>query len=148
MYQKIYASGAVEGTDHETITRILETSRRNNSALGLTGILMYAHGTFLQLLEGERAAVERVFAAISRDTRHRNVIPLVSRDVPGRAFGEWSMGFRELNAAIANDAAVFELSREAVARRMMPNTDMTLRVLTAFTGQQFFPATEYAASPS
>jgi hypothetical protein len=75
---------------------ILECSRHNNQAAGLTGMLLYANCRILQVLEGERAAVERVFTAILKDPRH-NDISVISRDeIQQRSFRQWSMGFKSL----------------------------------------------------
>lgn len=86
LYISSQAPGAAAGLD-----RILAASRRNNLAAGVTGLL-YAEGRrFLQVLEGEEAAVAETFARIRRDPGHRAVVVLSDRDVDAREFGEWAM---------------------------------------------------------
>jgi hypothetical protein len=61
-------------------------------------MLVYQAGTFLQVLEGEKEAVETIFSRIERDTRHGD-IRVLNRNVSRpqrRAFGEWSMGFADV----------------------------------------------------
>ncbi|MEE2915447.1 MAG: BLUF domain-containing protein, partial [Pseudomonadota bacterium] len=67
-YQLVYISSAIGRVDGDAV---LAVSRRNNARDGITGLL-YADGRrFLQVLEGERAAVERAYQRIAADPRHR-----------------------------------------------------------------------------
>ena len=78
--------------DHE-IERILAVSRRNNARCGITGALIYNQGVFGQVLEGPAAAVEDTYDRIQCDDRHTATTILDLVPVPGRSFGDWSMGF-------------------------------------------------------
>ena len=74
-----YSRNAIPGTSGELerhIEQILETSRRNNEAVGVTGALMFNNGCFAQILEGPREAVEKTFERIQRDPRHSDVVLL------------------------------------------------------------------------
>ena len=53
MYQLIYLSSATEMFTKEKLLALLEQSRPNNARLGITGILLYSNGNFMQTLEGE-----------------------------------------------------------------------------------------------
>ena len=86
------------------VDRILAASRRNNTAVGVTGALMFNAGCFAQVLEGERDLVEATFERIQQDERHGDVSLLSFEEVASRAFGEWSMGFV---GASHHDAATF-----------------------------------------
>ena len=70
----IYISSASGKFGQADLDAILAISRKNNSARGLTGMLLFHDGCFFQVLEGEAAIVERTFATISNDTRHGGVI--------------------------------------------------------------------------
>ncbi len=70
---------------------IADAAARRNARDGVTGALMFRGGVFVQLLEGEGAAIERVFERICRDLRHRRIVLLDFSDVDRRAFGEWDM---------------------------------------------------------
>jgi hypothetical protein len=105
----------------DDLVALLEESRRNNHAAGLTGMLLYADGHFIQTLEGPPEAVDTTYRRISLDPRHRDVIVALRDDVTERMFGEWSMGFDELEARELTDlpgyddflAARSELQRSA-----------------------------------
>ncbi|MEM6471909.1 MAG: BLUF domain-containing protein [Planctomycetota bacterium] len=90
-YQLIYASKTMPGTSMESYLEILRKSRRNNTRNGITGMLAFGDGCFLQILEGDRRIVWQTFARISRDTRHRDIEMIDFAATPERIFGEWSM---------------------------------------------------------
>ena len=93
IYRKIYTSQAREGMSCDRLCAILDTSRRRNGAEGLTGLLIAHNNHFLQILEGEEAAVKACYARIRVDPTHDR-LRLVSRQrVRARAFPDWRMGF-------------------------------------------------------
>ncbi len=98
MIQTAYLSSAPTLLTGEDIERILSASRTNNERRGITGMLLYREGNFLQILEGEREAIEALYAIIERDPRHRRIIRLFTHEILARDFPEWSMGFRRLTA--------------------------------------------------
>lgn len=93
LYRVIYVSASKSLPGAAGIAGLLRAARHNNVQAGITGILLYHDGGFLQVLEGMRAPVERVFAAICADPRHHQVITLWRGPVEGRLFGDWRMGF-------------------------------------------------------
>ena len=93
MIQLIYSSRATRPFTLRELDELLAISRRNNRRLGVTGMLLHDRGGFLQVLEGNRAVVTRLFEKIARDPRHDDIRMLVTMDIEGRQFGEWSMGF-------------------------------------------------------
>jgi len=93
LQQLIYNSAATKPLNEVELARILLSARRRNDALGVTGVLLYHEGSFLQVLEGEPQTLDPLFARISDDPRHRRVTVLLRRGVEARQFGAWSMGF-------------------------------------------------------
>jgi hypothetical protein len=118
MLQIIYASAASKIFSPEELQEILATARRNNTRLGISGMLLYNTGSFLQVLEGPEAAVTGVFANVANDPRHTNV-DLVFRDtVESPEFEQWSMGFVDLTrSSQAQEGYVdYSLELETVLR--------------------------------
>lgn len=74
---------------------LIKTCHRNNTPMGLTGLLHYNGRYFLQVLEGGRAEVSQVYHRIANDPRHVNIILLGCHDVRERLFPTWSMGLHE-----------------------------------------------------
>jgi hypothetical protein len=93
MFQVIYASVARVPFTAEALRALLARARTTNTGLNVSGMLLHLDGSFLQVLEGERDVVEKLYERIDRDRRHASVLRLVSRDIPERNFPDWSMGF-------------------------------------------------------
>ncbi len=96
MYYLSYASVAVTPFASAELQELLLTSRRNNMQLGITGMLLYKDGEFMQVLEGEQAAVQALYARIARDPRHQRATTILEGPTDARHFPDWSMGFRDL----------------------------------------------------
>jgi len=90
---KVYRSKARPGLVDADIQQILDTSRRNNAGTGLSGMLLYGRGRFIQLLEGPGPAVDRTYRRILSDPRHNDVVLIYDRSGEPRRFTDWVMGF-------------------------------------------------------
>ena len=99
MLSLTYVSSAVKPFSAEDLRELLQVSRRNNDAAGITGLLLYKHGNFMQVLEGEESAVLETKKRIQADPRHRGILVLLSRTSSKREFGSWSMAYRNLDTA-------------------------------------------------
>jgi hypothetical protein len=98
----LYASRAVDPRG-EAIDDILAKSRQSNPSCGITGILCYGGGIFLQAIEGGRMAVSELYGHIQRDVRHKDVVLLHYEEISERRFGGWTMGqvnMSKINASI------------------------------------------------
>ncbi len=94
--QVLYGSSAVRPMTQAEIDVILEQARRRNTETGITGILFYLDGNFLQLLEGEEPALSETFSRIRLDTRHRNLIKMLDGPIEQRSFAASPMAFRSI----------------------------------------------------
>lgn len=72
---------------------ILASSIKNNVRNAVTGGLIFNRRYFLQVLEGDRASVTKLFLIISGDPRHDEIELMEMNDAEERLFGAWSMGF-------------------------------------------------------
>ena len=108
----VYASRATGGVDAELVGAILKQSKANNPAGGITGVLcVCSQGTFLQVLEGGRDAVNRLYNRIVADPRHRDVVLLAYAEITERRFAGWSMG--QVHLSRVNPALVLKYSETA-----------------------------------
>ena len=87
----LYASRAVDRSD-AAIEAILSQSRHFNPTSGITGILCYGGGIFLQAIEGGRSPVSELYGHIQQDKRHEDVVLLHYEEIQERRFGGWTMG--------------------------------------------------------
>lgn len=97
----IYSSRASAAIRDVEVQALLASARRNNAALGITGMLLYIEGSFFQVLEGGAVAVDRVYDVIARDPRHDRVTQIIREPIAQRSFAEWSMGFETVGRADA-----------------------------------------------
>ncbi len=104
----MYASRAVPAIDQEELVAILRKSKANNPALGVTGVLCFSEGIFLQVLEGGRSGVNRLYNRIASDERHTSVELLCYEEIGERRFAGWSMG--QVNMSRLNPALLLKYS--------------------------------------
>jgi hypothetical protein len=97
VFSLTYVSSATELLSVPQLVEMLEEIRPKNDHLALTGMLLYSGGNIIQALEGPDAAVESIFSSIESDPRHTEVKVLHRGSVDGRAFEDWSMGFRNVS---------------------------------------------------
>lgn len=93
----VYVSAATRACREEELREMLVDFRARNEAAGITGMLLYRDGDFIQAIEGPPEAVQDLLERLSWDDRHRGFLPLLSGTRESRIFGEWTMGFRVLN---------------------------------------------------
>ena len=105
----LYASRVVEPAASATES-ILAQSRTHNPASGITGILCYGGGIFLQALEGGRMQVSELYGHIQKDTRHKDVVLLSYEEISERRFGGWTMG--QVNVAKLNNSILLKYSEK------------------------------------
>jgi Sensors of blue-light using FAD len=103
LFSLVYVSSAVRPLSRSDLEDLLATSRENNARAGITGMLLYKDGNFMQVLEGEEEAVRALYEKIGEDPRHRGEITLREDSTEGRQFPGWSMGFRDLQSREARD---------------------------------------------
>jgi len=118
MLQMLYVSGASSQMSDTEIEDILTASRRNNLRDGVTGMLLWADGVFIQVLEGEPDTVRPLYRRIQADDRHRNLMLVLEQAAENRLFSQWSMGFKQLDAERSVDRKLFQISRQTLAERI------------------------------
>jgi hypothetical protein len=98
-HRVVYISAATRPFTTADLQTLLARARVKNARLGITGLLVHTQGSFLQFLEGEQDAVERLLAEISADKRHVRVTLLLRGEIQERAFADWTMGFVQADSA-------------------------------------------------
>jgi len=102
IYSLAYESQASVPFTEPDLLELLDQSRTKNADRGVTGILLYRQGTFLQVLEGPRDQVEGLYATISVDTRHHAVDTVLVEDRQERRFPDWTMGFADVDGHLGD----------------------------------------------
>jgi hypothetical protein len=90
----LYASHAADGIDNDAVAAILKRSKEHNAQVGVTGVLCFCASsrTFMQVLEGGRNAVSKLYNRIAQDARHSDVALLSYEEIGERSFASWAMG--------------------------------------------------------
>lgn len=96
MLSLTYLSSATDLLDERQLADLLGEVRALNERRGLTGMLLYSDGNFIQVLEGPDDAVDEAFRAISADPRHHGLLVTLRDPIEERVFPDWSMGFRHV----------------------------------------------------
>ncbi len=97
LIQIVYVSTARADLGEADIEQIVETAARNNALRDLTGMLMYADGQFMQMLEGEETVIDALLDKLRLDPRHHDLTVLERAAIENRSFADWSMGFKRLD---------------------------------------------------
>lgn len=93
MIQICYTSRAVRPLGSPELIALLAKSRTSNQSIGVTGLLIYERGVFIQILEGYTDTVKALLAKITLDPRHKDVELTFEQPIEAPSFGDWSMGF-------------------------------------------------------
>ena len=121
-----YASRAVDGLTKDDLRAIANEAQDRNRALGVTGLLLYVEGDFLQVLEGPGGAVEQIYELIENDRRNRWVTRLSTERILRRAFEDWSMGCFEVGLEQMDEDAFFVLDDDGPKVRPRFTGDFTV----------------------
>lgn len=108
----MYVSRAADSVNQNELVAILKKSKANNVGVGVTGVLCFSAGIFLQVIEGGRSAVSALYNRIANDPRHHDVVLLSYEEVNERSFAGWSMG--RANLARLNPSLVMKYSETAL----------------------------------
>ena len=93
LYTVAYSSRATTPMSEAGLEDILAAAHRNNEADGITGVLIYADGYFLQILEGPRDKVDACLGRIETDPRHESLTTFGANEIEARAFDGWRMAY-------------------------------------------------------
>jgi hypothetical protein len=108
----------------EDISALLSKCRTNNTQNGITGMLIYFDGTFVQFLEGPEENLNQLFAKISKDKRHQDVILLLDGQTEKREFADWTMAYKKLSVYEVNKIeGLKNFQKEDLFKGKDPNTE-------------------------
>ena len=91
MYELLYTSVARKKLTEDALLDIMTDAKKNNSVMGVTGMLVYYDCEIMQILEGDKLTVESLYKKISQDERHSLVEVFYRGEITERAFNNWSM---------------------------------------------------------
>ena len=90
----VYVSSAVRLLSFDEIAHLLKRARERNKEYGITGVLLYDGGNFMQYIEGPKNNLDVIYKIIQEDEQHTGIILVIREAIEKRQFGDWSMGFQ------------------------------------------------------
>ncbi len=87
----LYRSTALKPPSRRDLGTLIRSSQSRNRALGITGMLLYEKGQYLQSLEGPTDSIDEVWSSIRRDPRHCSIEVLKRTLTPGRLFAGYDL---------------------------------------------------------
>jgi hypothetical protein len=96
LFHLIYSSQATIRLNQAGLVDLLKNARLRNEPRGLTGMLLYRDGLYLQFLEGKPDEVTGLLDRLRGDCRHKNITILGEGNLPRRLFPDWSMAYKNL----------------------------------------------------
>ena len=123
----LYASRAAAPSAPDDVGAILRQSKANNPRHGITGVLCCSDDMFLQVLEGGRTAVNRLYNRIVTDPRHKDVELLSYQQIGERRFAGWSMG--QVNLTKLNPGLLLKYSATATLDPFSLSGNVSLALL-------------------
>ncbi len=91
LYSLVYVSTAADKLSKESLCGITDKAVARNGSLGITGLLLYCDGNFMQCLEGSKDAIDFVVKSIASDRRHLGLFVLWEDEIKTREFGACAM---------------------------------------------------------
>jgi hypothetical protein len=123
----LYVSRALDPDASAATDSILAVAREHNMANGITGILCYGGGIYLQAIEGGRNQVNNLYRQIVSDKRHTDVLLLNYEEIAERRFGGWTMG--QVNLSKLNTSVVLKYSELPVLNPYAVSGHVSLALL-------------------
>ncbi len=108
LYRIIYLSSGLNDLTSSDVKEILVKAKDNNRAKNITGVLLYLDKNFIQVLEGEKEDIIKLYQKISLDHRHKNVIKVIEGNIASRQFDKWDMGFIEIDSDDLKDLSEYK----------------------------------------
>ena len=136
MIRLLYCSQAKSDFSEEVLKEILLTSRKNNSAAGITGVLVHGGGMFMQVLEGPEQNVLRTYMKILDDKRHTDSRIIQISPIKERMFDNWTMGVIEAEPLTFEHVAKLRANRlETLNADAFTQVIREFNALLAYSGQ-------------
>ena len=107
LYTLIYRSQASRAVHEVTLPPLLRKARLHNERTRIGGLLLYANGEFMQVLEGSEPALSQLYARIQADPRHYAVRTIAYGPIAERAFPDWCMAYAPADVRALGKVAGF-----------------------------------------
>jgi hypothetical protein len=94
-----YVSSAIAPLAVPELESLHQQAMAWNQRQGITGVLLYSDGNFMQYIEGPAPEIDRLYERIRADARHRALIELLNEATAQRSFAQWHMGLAQVTSS-------------------------------------------------
>lgn len=115
LHRIVYMSTAVGVLRAEELDRIYLRAKSVNARAGITGLLLFYEGAFVQAVEGPAAGVASLMERIRRDRRHSGLLTLEAGSCVERTFPDSPMHFVAARNLTTGEKQAFSDLRQAVS---------------------------------
>lgn len=128
----LYVSTATRWLTAAELERLLKEARQRNLECGVTGVLLYSYGNFMQYFEGPAEGVTEVYEVIRRSALHQGLIELLHEPIDAREFDDWTMAFRDISAFGVSDPPAIDRTFAGGPSETPMHASAARRLLTRF----------------
>lgn len=98
LIQLVYVSlSSSNELSEDDLKNLLVEIRKKNKVKGVTGLLLYNNGSFIQVIEGEKLMIRSLYNKIEKDSRHNTIVMLAENKIKKRSFPDWTMGYFQIS---------------------------------------------------
>lgn len=94
--QLVYTSNRKSNCTEKEIENILDSCKKNNPSLNITGVLLYSDTKFIQLVEGDYKLITALYDKIKTDPRHEQTRMIALGPIQEKSFPSWHMGTKKI----------------------------------------------------
>ena len=134
IYYIVYVSAASKPMTEKELDEFLVDIRKRNKKLGVTGMLLYNRGNFIQVIEGKEETIKQLFDDISRDKRHDTIVKILDGHTQKRSFPDWSMGYHRISNKQSSRIRGFTnfMNDETSIEQLMGSSGEIMKILNSF----------------
>lgn len=93
----VYVSTRKPSCTSGEIEKILDSCKKNNSNMNITGVLLYSDAKFIQYLEGDSKEIIGLYDKIKGDNRHEKAIMISYGPIKEKTFPSWHMATKQVS---------------------------------------------------
>ncbi|HWE02455.1 MAG TPA: BLUF domain-containing protein [Tepidisphaeraceae bacterium] len=136
----MYISDAAVKIVDDELSALIAAASLNNETLGITGLLLYSGGHFLQVLEGEELRVNSLYSRIVLDPRHTQTRQIMLKRIESRVFPHWGMQLVNTNQSAKLDRDRIDTALVRIRLSQGDSASDALTLMNEFRAQFKSPA--------
>lgn len=134
LHSVIYVSSAIKNFSSDEILDLLSFFREDRVKKNLTGLVLYANGNALTMIEGEKEVVEKEYELMRAFPAHHDIIKIYDKAIPHLYFENYPLAFKAIgNAALKSiDDFNTDEDKEYWDECLLMDEDPIIKMITDF----------------